>query len=125
MLLVAAGAQAAEAVLLLAAAVLSVVDAAAGQSYQRSSGVALIALEFIVVVGLAWIASGLARVRPWSRTPAAMAQAFTGIMAIILLQAHRFDWGAIALLLALAGLAGLFTPASFRALTRREVNRRE
>ena len=124
MLLVAAGAQAAEAVLLLVAAVLSAVDAVAGQSYQRSSGVALIVLEFIVVAGLAWIASGLARVRPWSRTPAAMIQVFTGIVAIYLLQAHRFDWGVIALLLALAGLAGLLTPASLRALNRPTVNRR-
>ena len=119
MLLVAAGAQAAEAVLLLVAAVLSAVDAAAGQSYQRSSGVALIAGEFIFVAGLAWIASGLARVRPWSRTPAVMTQVFTGVVAIYLLQAHRFDWGVIALLVALAGLAGLLTPASFRALNRR------
>ncbi|HEX8006326.1 MAG TPA: hypothetical protein VF482_07855 [Trebonia sp.] len=124
MLLVAAAAQAAEAVLLLVAAVLTAVDAAAGQSYQRSSGVALIVLEFIVVAGLAWIASGLARVRPWSRTPAAMIQVFTGIVAIYLLQAHRFDWGVIALLLALAGLAGLLTPASLRALNRPTVNRR-
>jgi hypothetical protein len=124
MLLVAAGAQAAEAVLLLVAAVATAVDAAAGQTYQQSSGVALIVLEFIVVAGLAWIASGLARVRPWSRTPAAMIQVFTGIVAIYLLQAHRFDWGVIALLLALAGLAGLLTPASFRALARPTVNRR-
>jgi uncharacterized membrane protein len=124
MLLVAAGAQAAEAVLLLVAATATAVDAAAGQSYQRSSGVALIVLEFIVVAGLAWIASGLARVRPWSRTPAAMIQVFTGIVAIYLLQAHRLDWGVIALLLALAGLAGLLTPASLRALNRPTVNRR-
>ncbi|HZZ53731.1 MAG TPA: hypothetical protein VFE26_05540 [Trebonia sp.] len=62
--------------------------------------------------------------RPWSRTPAAMIQVFTGIVAVYLLQAHRFDWGVIALLLALAGLAGLLTPASFRALNRPTVNRR-
>jgi len=118
MLLVASGAQAAEAVLLLVAATATAIDAAAGQSYQRSSGIALIVLEFIVVAGLAWIATGLARVRPWSRTPAVMIQVFTGIVAVYLLQAHRFDWGLTALLLALAGLAGLLTPASLRALTR-------
>jgi hypothetical protein len=118
MLLVAAGAQAAEAVMLLVAATASIIDAAAGRSSQESNGVALIVLEFIVIVGLAWVAVGLARVRPWSRTPAAITQGLTGIMAIILLQAQRFDWGVIALLLALAGLAGLFTPASFRALIR-------
>jgi hypothetical protein len=118
MLLVAVGAQAAEAVLLLVAAVLTIIDAAAGRSYQESSGIALIVLEFIVVAGLAWIAVGLAQVRPWSRTPAVMTQVFTGIVAIWLLQAHRLDWGPLALLLTLAGLAGLLTPASLRALAR-------
>ena len=72
----------------------------------------------IVVAGLAWIASGIARVRPWSRTPAVMTQLLTGVIAICLLQAHRFDWGIPALLLAIAGLAGLLAPASLRALTR-------
>jgi hypothetical protein len=120
MLLVAAGAQAAVALLLVVAAVTNAVEVATGQSYQRSSGIGLTVLEFIVVAGLAWIASGLAQARPWTRTPSAIAQGFTLIMAVILLQAHRYDWGVIALLLAIAGLAGLFTPASFRALARPE-----
>jgi len=118
MLLVAAGAQAAEAVLLLVATAATIIDAAAGRSAQQSSGVSLIVFEFIVVAGLAWIAVGLARVQAWSRTPAVMAQGFTGIVAIWLLQAQRLDWGLPALLLALAGLAGLLTPASLRALAR-------
>jgi hypothetical protein len=119
MLLVAAGAQAAEAVMLLVATVATIIDAAAGRSSQESNGIALIVFEFIVVAGLAWIAVGLARVRPWSRTPAVMTQALTGFVALWLLEAHRLDWGAPALLFALAGLAGLLTPASFRALNRR------
>ncbi len=60
---------------------------------------------------------GLARVRPWSRTPAVLTQVFTVLIAVWLLQAHRYGWGVPALLLALAGLAGLFAPASLRALT--------
>jgi hypothetical protein len=64
------------------------------------------------------IAAGLARVRPWSRTPAVMTQVLTGVIAVYLLQAHRFDWGVPALLLALAGLAGLLAPPSLRALSR-------
>jgi carbon starvation protein CstA len=122
MLLVAVGAQAAEAVLLVVVAVVNAVDVAAGRSYQRSSGIALIVLELIVVAGLAWVAVGLAQVRPWSRTPAAMTQVLTIIVAIILLQARQFDWGGIALLLALAGLAGLLNPGSLRALARPKDN---
>lgn len=118
MLRLAAGVQAAEAAGLALAAVLGAVDVAAGRSSQTSSGIALVLLEFIVVAGLAWVASGIARVRPWSRTPALMTQVFTGVIAVYLLQASRFDWGVPALLLAVAGLAGLLVPSSFRALTR-------
>jgi hypothetical protein len=118
MLRLAAGVQATEAVGLAVAGVLTAVDTAAGRSYQASSGVALTLLVFIVVAGLAWIASGIARVRPWSRTPAVMTQVLTGVVAVYLLQASRFDWGVPALLLAVAGLAGLLAPASLRALGR-------
>ena len=43
----------------------------------------------------------------------------TGVVAVYLLQAHRYDWGIPALLVAGAGLAGLLAPVSFRALSRR------
>ena len=111
--------QAVEAAGVCLAAALSAADLAAGQSYQRSSGVALIVLELIVAAGLAALASGLARSRPWSRTPAVMAQVLTGVIGIFLLQAGRYEWGVPALVLALAGLAGLFAPASLKALSRR------
>jgi len=111
----------AEAVGLAVAGVLTAVDTARGQSYQTSNGAALTILEFIVVAGLIAIASGVARVRPWSRTPAMMIQLFSGVVAVYLLQAHRFDWGVPALVLAVAGLAALLTPASLRALTRASV----
>ena len=117
-LLLAAGVQAAEATGLAVAGVLTAVDTAAGHSSQSSSGIGLTLLAFIVVGGLAWIASGVARGRPWSRTPAVMTQVLTGVIALYLLQAHRFDWGVPALVLALAGLAGLLAPPSMRALNR-------
>jgi hypothetical protein len=122
-LLLATVVQAAEAAGLAVAGVLTAIDTADGRSSQVSSGIALTLLVFIVVAGLAWIAVGLARVRPWSRTPAVLTQVLTGVIAIYLLQAHRFDWGVPALLLALAGLAGLLAPPSLRALNR-PVNRR-
>ena len=117
-LLLAAGVQAAEAAGLAVAGVLTAVDTAAGHSSQSSSGIGLTLLVFIVAGGLCWIAAGLARVRPWSRTPAVMTQVLTGVIAVYLLQAHRFDWGVPAVLLALAGLAGLLAPPSLRALSR-------
>jgi hypothetical protein len=107
-----------EAVGLGVAGILIAADTAAGRSYHASNGVALTILDFILVAGLVWIASGVARLRPWSRTPAGMIQVFSGVVAVYLLQAHRFDWGVPALLLAIAGLVALLTPASLRALTR-------
>jgi hypothetical protein len=118
LLTLAAVAVAVEAAGLGVAGVLTAVDAANGRSAQASSGVALTILEFIAVAGIAWIAFGVARVRPWSRTPTVMIQAFTGVVAVYLLQAHRFDWGVPALLLAVAGVVAVVAPASWRALTR-------
>lgn len=115
----AAAVQAVEAVGLCLAAALAAADLAAGRTYQRSSGVALVVLEFIVAAGLAAIASGLARSRPWSRTPSVMTQLLVGVVGIFLLEAGRYEWGVPALVLALAGLAGLFAPPSLKALSRR------
>ena len=118
MLRVAVAAQAAEAVGLCVAIVANLIDSASGDAWTASNGIAFIVVEVIVAIGVAWIASGLARVRPWSRTPAVMTQVFTALIAIWLLEAHRYAWGLPALLLAIAGLAGVFAPTSLRALTR-------
>ena len=118
MLRVATAAQAAEAAGLCVAIILNVIDSASGNDWTASNAIAFIVLEIIVALGVAAVASGLARVRPWSRTPAVLTQLFTAVIAIWLLEAHRLDWGIPALLLAIAGFAGLFAPASLRALTR-------
>jgi hypothetical protein len=120
MLLMAAAAQGLEAVGLCLAVVANIIDLASGQTYQSSSAIAFIALEVITAAGLAAIASAIARVRPWSRTPAAITQLLAVLIAIWLLEAHRLWWGVPALLLAIAGLVGLFAPTSLRALARRD-----
>jgi hypothetical protein len=119
MLRVAAAAQAVEAVGLCVAIVLNVIDSASGNDLTASNAIGFIVVEAIVAIGVGWIAAGLARVQPWSRTPAVMTQVLTAAIGVWLLQAGRYEWGVPALLLAIAGLAGLFTPSSLRALTRR------
>ena len=109
--------QAAESILVLAATVLAGVDAASGQSYHTSSGIALTAIGAAAVVALAWVALGLARARRWSRTPALLTQLFVGIVGIYLLQGHRLDWGVASVVLAALGFAALFAPPTMRALT--------
>jgi hypothetical protein len=118
MLFLAAAVLAAEAAGLCVVVVLNVIDSASGRAWTASNAIAFIVLEVVVAIGVAWIASGIARVRPWSRTPAVMTQLFAALIAIWLLEAHRYDWGIPTLLLAAAGLAGLFAPASLHALTR-------
>src|SRR5215469_16174098 len=118
MLLLAAVVQAVEAAALCVVIVLNLIDSASGHAATASNAIGFIALEAVVAAGVAAIASGIARFRPWSRTPAVMTQVFTAMIAIWLLEAHRYAWGVPALLLAIAGLAGLLAPASLRALAR-------
>jgi len=118
MLRVAAAALAAEAVGLCVAVVFNAIDSASGNSWTTSNAIAFIVMEIIVAIAVAWLASGIARVRPWSRTPAVMVQLLTAVIAIWLLQAHSYAWGAPALLIAVAGFAGLLAPSSLRALSR-------
>jgi ABC-type uncharacterized transport system permease subunit len=114
----AAAAQAAEAVGLAVAAVFAAIGTADGKSYQVASGVALTLIAFGAAAGLAALAVGLDRARPWSRTPVAMTQVFVIIGGVTLLDGHRPEWGVPALVLAVGCLAAVFTPASLRALNR-------
>ena len=112
----AAAVQLAEAVLVLVATVLAGIDTAHGRSYHANSGIALTVIGAACALALAWVAAGVARGRPWSRTPALLTQLFVGIVGIYLLQATRLDWGAISVALAVAGFAALLAPPSLRAL---------
>ena len=117
-LLVAAAAQAAEAVGMLVAAAFAALSTADGQSYQLASGIALTLIAIGTAAVFAVFAAGLARARPWTRIPVVMTQVFVVIAGITLLDGQRPEWGVPALLLAACCLAALFTPASLRALHR-------
>ena len=119
----AAAAQLIEALGLGVAAVFGAVSTAEGKSHQLTAGVALTLLALGTAAGLAAIAVGLARARPWSRIPAVLTQVFVVIAGITLLDGNRPEWGVPALVLAGACMAGLLTPASLRALNRPPVNR--
>ena len=100
------------------AAAFSAISTADGQSYQRASGIALTLIAIGTAAVFAVFAAGLARAKPWTRTPVVMTQVFVAGAGIYLLNGHRLDWGIPALLLAVTCLAALFTPASLRALNR-------
>ena len=115
---VAAAVQAVEAVGLLVAAGLAAVATADGKSYERSSGIALTLITVATAALFAAFAAGLAKARPWTRTPVVMFQLAIGIWGIFLLTGHHYEWGVPMLLLAAATLIRVLTPASLRALNR-------
>jgi hypothetical protein len=114
----AAAALAVEAAGMCVAAVFAAVSTAKGQSYEVVSGIALTLIAVGVAAAFAIFAVGLVRAKPWTRTPVVMVQLFVIIAGITLLDGHRPEWGVPALVLAACCLAGLFTPASLRALNR-------
>jgi hypothetical protein len=114
----AAAAQAVEAVAVAAGAVVAAVITADGRNFQLGSEIGLTLVAFLTAGGLVAFAVGLNRARPWSRTPVAVTQLFVGGYAWYLIGRHLYGWGVPALLLAVACLAGLFTPASLQALNR-------
>jgi hypothetical protein len=109
--------QAIEAVGVLAAAFIAGLDTGSGKSYRLSSGIAITVIGVCVALLLGLVARGLLAGRRWTRTPALLTQLFAAIVAIYLLDAPRYEWGVPALLLAVAGLVLLFSPASMRLLT--------
>jgi cell division septation protein DedD len=114
--------QGVEAVGITAAAIAAAVVTADGRNFQLGNEIGLTLIAFAAACGLAAFTLGLHRVQPWSRTPVFLTQLFLGGAGLFLLDAHRWGWGIAALLLALICLAGLFTPASLRALHRPPVS---
>ena len=115
---IAAVVQGVEAVGITAAAIAAAVVTADGRNFQLGNEIGLTLIAFAAACGLAAFTLGLHRVQPWSRTPVFLTQLFLGGAGLFLLDAHRLGWGIAALLLALICLAGLFAPASLRALNR-------
>jgi hypothetical protein len=115
----AAAVQSAEAAGVCVASVLSAIDTAEGKAYQLGSGIALTVIGFCTVAALAWVAVGLAQGRRWAWMPALLTQLFTLITGIYLLQSHRYDWGAPAVVLPVAAAVLLLLPASLDKFGRR------
>lgn len=77
------------------------------------------AIFFVFGLGIGWVARGLARVRPWARTPAMLANLFIVIFSYPLwLQDGKYIQGVPLGLYGLAGLVLLFVPSSHAVLSR-------
>jgi len=106
-----------EAVAILVASVWAGVATLSGHSYQRASGTAITVIGIATAIGLLLVARAVRSGHRWSRTPAMLTQIFTGIVAIYLIQSGRLDFGVPAILVAVAGLVALLSPASIDVLT--------
>jgi hypothetical protein len=115
---VAAVLQGVEAVGMLVAAGFAAVATASGKSYELSSGIALTLIAVATAGLFAAFATGLARARPWTRTPVVMFQLAIGFWGVFLLTGHRYAWGVPMLVLAAAIVVAVFTPGALRALNR-------
>jgi hypothetical protein len=115
---VAAVLQGVEAVGMLVAAGFAAVATVSGKSYELSSGIALTLIAVATAALFAAFAVGLARARPWTRTPVVMFQLAIGFWGVFLLTGHRYAWGVPMLLLAAAIGVAVFTPGALRALNR-------
>jgi len=72
----------------------------------------------ILAAPFPWVARGLARARMRARTPAVMLQLLALWVAYFMVKAGFWIGAVPTVLCAVAGLAGVFTPASTAALTR-------
>jgi hypothetical protein len=116
----AAAAQALEAVEMCVAGVYAAAATASGKSYDLGDGILVTVMAFIAAAGLAAIAAGINRTKPWSRTPAVMIQVFAVGWSLYLVDGDRFDWAVPTLILAVAVVGGLLAPSSIKALNRSE-----
>ncbi|HXL91221.1 MAG TPA: hypothetical protein VN969_19935 [Streptosporangiaceae bacterium] len=107
----------AEAAGMLAVTGICAAATASGAATRTGNGAGIAVLAFCFALGLAGLAVGLAKVRPWTRTPAVMCQFFVIVGAFVLMNGHRL-WCIAAIVLAVATLAGLFAPPSLKALNR-------
>jgi hypothetical protein len=117
-LLAAAAIVGVESLVALGYAVWLLVEAFVGTPRERGQAVAVAVTFLILAAPLPLVARGLARVRMRARTPAVMLQLLALWVAYYMVQAGFWVGAVPTVLCAVAGLAGLFAPASTAALTR-------
>jgi hypothetical protein len=72
----------------------------------------------LIAAPLVLVARGLARARMWARTPSVMAQLLALWMSYYMVKANAYVAAVPTIAVAIAGLVGIFLPASTSALTK-------
>jgi uncharacterized RDD family membrane protein YckC len=99
-------------------AVFLIVGGFVGQPVLHGRAEAAGGIFLLFGLGIAWVCRGLARLEPWSRTPAMLTQLLLVGSAYWLLQGAFYVQGVLAGLVGVGGVVLLFVPASHRVLSR-------
>jgi hypothetical protein len=117
-LLVVAAIVGAEALVGLGYGVYLLVEALFGTPRDLGQAIAVGVTVLILALPLPLVAKGLTQAKMWSRTPAVMVQLLALWMAYFMVQANNYAAAVPTTAVAVAGLVGIFLPASTSALTR-------
>ncbi|NUR63636.1 MAG: hypothetical protein HOV87_34000 [Catenulispora sp.] len=117
-LLGAAAVVAAESLVALVYALWLLVEAFVGTPRERGQAIAVAVTFLLLAAPLPLVARGLARVNMRARTPAVMLQLLALWIAYFMVKAGFWVGAVPTVACAVAGLAGVFAPASTEALTR-------
>lgn len=112
----AAAVEALEGLAMLAAGFYIGVETVAGSPNDRVSAIVLAIMAIGAGVAIVAVGRGLWQRRRWGRAPALLTQIFAVILAVSLIQGGRHVAGGVLAVLAVAGVVGLFSPPSMRAL---------
>lgn len=105
-------------VALTAYGVYQLVDGFLGTPMDRAMAATLGVIYLAMGLGVCWVARGLLRCEPWSRTPAFLTYLLIGGVAYWMFQGDYYLYGALSVTYGAAGIVLLFAPGSHKVLTR-------
>lgn len=93
------------------------VETFAARSASIANAIALAVCALALGAGLIAVGRGLYRAQRWSRTPAVLTQVFGFITGVYLVQSQQYAYGIPIIVVTVAAVVLIFTPAATRSLT--------
>lgn len=112
----AAALEALEGIAMIGAGLFVGIETFAARSASITNAIALAVCALALGVGLIAVGRGLYQVRRWSRTPALLTQVFGFITGVYLIQSHQYAYGIPIIIITVAAVVLIFTPATTKAL---------